>query len=478
MEVLGVEVWDKMSELAHTVFANTETWVRAGHGVSKTMSAACLAEYWFSCLGWPVVSTAPSGHQVKDLLWRQIRTNHMRAKRRLPGRRLEIEIKVDGRPDWFAYGFSTDNPERAQGPHFDNLLIIADEAAGIPTWLWTAIKGWMTNPGVRLLAIGNPNTKREDFYAAFHERLADVGTVHISCTDSPNYKAGRIVVPGLATREWVEDRAKEWGEDSAEFRMKVLGDFPADGDEKILPMDWIDAAFQFGAELAAEEAELPSEQRAALSRISKVALDVARQGKDMCALVYLAGQRIRIAKYWKQPNTNRTARDAMQWVSTLQQKPEWLIVDANAVGGGTYDTLEVIRDENREVFKTAFGACKLAALDWSSSPDEPARYCWKVDELYGRLRNRLDPKKPRQERLALPTDAELAAVGLTRKMLTAQLNARKFQYDERNRIKVETKKELRKRKKELGFGDSPDIADAIAALMHQPKQQRVALAIA
>lgn len=474
--ILGLETWEKQNEIIESVHKNKETWVRACHGVGKTMIAAMMAEYWMTARGMPVITTAPSMHQVRDLLWKAIRINRMNALRPLPGRMLESppQIKIENKPDLFALGFATDKPERAQGPHLDNLLIIVDEAAGVEDWLWTAIKGWMTNAGCRLLCIGNPNAVRNAFWKAFHERLAVVKAIHISAFDSPNVKAGKQVFPGLTGLEWVEDREAEWGVDSYEYITKVLGNFPSDGDEKVIPLDWITKAFELGEELAALERESDEEERGRLFRLSKAAMDVARAGKDKNAIVSLRGQRICINKYWKQPDINAGSKEATHWIAEQATKPQHFIVDSNAVGGGTHDNLRAYRRETPELF----GKCDVIGLDWGSSPDEPTRYINTLSELYGRLRKAFNPKTPIEDRLGLPTASELAAVGMTKELLMAQLNCRRFWYDEKNRMYVETKKMLKKRRKELGGFDSPDVGDAAAALMFIPKKQRLTLLVA
>lgn len=517
-DVLGVQPWDKMAEVLQSVLGHTEsyvvgehgliteigdeaappppglsgealkawvegwdeTYVRAGQKVSKTMGAAVAAEYWHSVTGRPFVTTAPTGRQMRNLTWRQIRVNRMKAKRRgykLPGRLLEVEVKNEPhRPDLYGYGFTAENAEGAQGLHSElGLLIIVDEAAGVSDEIWTAIKGSIEE-GCKLLAIGNPNKRRSQFRTAFFERLGTVGTVHISSLDSPNVRARKTLIKGLAGRKWCNDRKADWGEESVEYKTKVLGEFPSDADEKAIPMDYIAAAFALGEELAAQEAEMTPEEHATLCRIVKACLDVARAGGDHNALTYLAGQRIRVALYFQEPDTMQTAAKTAAWVSSqaATDKPEQLIVDIGAVGGGVHDRLREMAAEN----PAGWGECDVVELDWGRSPVEPTRYCKLVDELYGNLRHRLNPKTPIEERLGLPTEAELLAVGLTREKFAAQLNARKADYDETNKFKVETKKQLRKRFKELDMdGRSPDIADSVAGLMLRRKDNTVRMLV-
>lgn len=500
VEVLGFRRefwWDKPQEILQSLLREDvqEVFCRASHGVSKTFSAAAIAEWWWSARGFPVITTAPTRYQVRTLLWQQIQANRMMALKRLPGTLLPglLEVRVPEKPKWIFRGFSTDQPDKAQGVHLDDLLVILDEAAGCPDWLFTAIKGWMTNPGVKLLAVGNPNKKRTPFRAAFRERLGADGlaTIHIDAIEhSPNVLAGQVVIPGLATLEWVNDRREEWGEDSDEFQMKVRGNFPSDSEEKCLPMAWIEEAFKLGEKHAAEEAAFyeswdPDSDEPNPWRIVKSALDVARTGSDKCALTYLAGPRIKIARYWHEPDTMQTAKLSARWVEGCSRfteglseeqmkrrqlwRPEYLIVDVNAVGGGVHDRLKEIQRESPEMLTP----CKIVDLDWGGSPEDRTRSVEVVDELYQRLRYRLNPKTPESERLSLPTARELREVGMTKDQLAGQLNARSFDFDDKNRFRVESKKKLEKRLRQLGGVKSPDVADSIAALLYRPKSVRV-----
>lgn len=440
-----------------------EVWVAAGHGVGKTFFAALLAEYKFSALGHCVFSSAPTGNQVHDLLWQQgIATNRMRAEQRgykLPGRLLETDIiKVSGRPDWWAKGRSTDRPERMQGRHMDNLLILLDEVAGMVRPIINALKGFFTNPGVKMLGIGNPNADlTSPFAEACHERRGEVGVVEIDCHECP-----------FVPQTWIDARKKEWGEKSLEYITKVLGRWPADSEKKAIPWDWILAARDFWYDPRHSEEE---------ERIRCLGLDVAREGDDQNSLSYLKGQRIYIWRYWKQPRTDRTAREVFNDIRGLRLKPRALCVDANAVGGGVVDNLMALWETEHY----AVGDCELVPVDWSGSandvefqdPDGTVRrikqYHRKIAELYWKLRERFNPEADPETRWALPPDEVLQAMGipLTFDQIAAQLNARKYWVNDYNLIQLESKKELRKRKI-----SSPDVGDSIALLCAEPEEDQ------
>ena len=154
-DVLGLDPWRKQVEILEAVRDHSRVTVRACHGVGKTFIAAGTGLWWL--LAFPnavVVTTAPTGRQVKELLWREIRRMHRKSRQVLPGDVRETSVKVSD--DVYALGFSTDESDRFQGFHSRHLLIIVDEASGLPESIYESIDGCLTTIGSHLLLIGNP----------------------------------------------------------------------------------------------------------------------------------------------------------------------------------------------------------------------------------------------------------------------------------------------------------------------------------
>ncbi len=103
-------------------------------------------------------------------------------------------------------GFSTDSPERMSGISGANLLFILDEASGIPEPIFEAVEGNRAG-GAKVIMFSNPTSTSGTFYEAFHRKRNFWHTIHISAEESPNVTGGQISIPGLATAEWVEEKA-------------------------------------------------------------------------------------------------------------------------------------------------------------------------------------------------------------------------------------------------------------------------------
>lgn len=243
-EELNVDPIDYQCEISQSL-ANPSVdavAVRSGNGVGKSFIAAC-ATIWFTYSFFPslCVTTAPTWTQVENILWREVASRFARAPQ-LGMKSLKTKFELE--PDQYAMGLSTDQPERFQGLHSPNILVIIDEASGVDDTIFHAIEGLTTSAHVKVLLLGNPTQLSGEFYDAFNKRASSYKRYRISAYDSPNVRAGQIVLPGLATIASIERKQKLWGKDSDLFRVRVDGDFPRTSANSLFPLDWILSAMQ------------------------------------------------------------------------------------------------------------------------------------------------------------------------------------------------------------------------------------------
>ncbi len=266
-------VWPKMEEVCNSVRDKNKTCVYAGHGVSKSYSASRLA-IWFLVVFGPkatVITTAPSNDQVENILWREISVAFNGAKYKLGGHltKTKLDMGVDADPPegkWFAYGFAT-TPDtvtgeatRFQGYHNDHVLIIFDEAAGIMPQIWRAAEHLLTTEEAeseavshwRWLAIGNPTSPYGQF--AQCEDDPDWNLITISVKDTPNYKQGKLVIPGLSGRKYEKTIREKYGVNSNMYKVRIEGKKPLFGEGTYL------GKFMSAAEESGHIKELPINQ--------------------------------------------------------------------------------------------------------------------------------------------------------------------------------------------------------------------------
>ncbi len=240
-DVLKVSLWSKQKEVLAALPDNRRVAVKSGNGLGKGFSAAA-AVLWFLYCHDPaiVLSTAPTFRQVRHILWRQIRRLYRPAREVLAGKMLDTRWELA--EDRYAMGLSAESADEFQGFHSPNMFIVVDEAEGVSDEIYEAIEAIMTAADPRLLLIGNPTTVSGAFHRAFHQERHLYHTITISALDSPNVVAGKVVVPGLTSAKWVQERKETWGEENPIYRARVLGEFPDQAEDTLIRLSDIEGA--------------------------------------------------------------------------------------------------------------------------------------------------------------------------------------------------------------------------------------------
>ena len=224
-EVLGVspDPW-QVDFLTHIATGKRRISVRSGHGVGKS-TAASWAMLWFLFLRFPVkvVVTAPTSSQLYDALFAEVK----RWVKQLPPMLAEqLDVKADrieviGAAEEAFISARTsraEQPEALQGVHSDHVMLVADEASGVPEKVFEAASGSMSGHSAVTLLLGNP-VRSSGFFYDTHNRLADDWvTMRVSCADSPR-----------VSEAYIEEMKARYGEESNAYRIRVLGEFPRSG---------------------------------------------------------------------------------------------------------------------------------------------------------------------------------------------------------------------------------------------------------
>jgi len=248
-DVLGLELTEDQHNVCKGLSTRDRVSVKSGHGVGKSCIAACLA-LWFKYTYWPsvVITTAPTERQVKQILWREIRARKANATIPLEGKPLTMHLELG--PLDYMIGISTNDAQQFQGFHSPNIMVIVDEANGYPEEMFTAIDGLLSGGERKILfQIGNPIEPSGRFFNSCNDGETLVYT--ISCLSHPNVKTGKNIIPGAVTKEWVNRMKRLWGEDSAFWSSRILGEFPKTATDTVIQLWWLEraeAAFVTGLE--------------------------------------------------------------------------------------------------------------------------------------------------------------------------------------------------------------------------------------
>ena len=243
-ERCGVKLWSKQREIIASVRDHAQTAVHSCHAVGKSFVAATTVAWWLDVhpVGEAfVVTTAPTDKQVKAVLWREINRLHTRAQ--LAGRTNLSEWYVGKELVAFGRKPADQDPTAFQGIHARYVLLVLDEACGIPKELWDAGSSIVSNEHSRTLAIGNPDDAFGEF-AANCRASSGWNVIHVGYRDTPNFTEEHvepIVRDSLISPRWVDERAKKWGVGSAIFTSKCEGQFPLEGTSGVIPYAWASA---------------------------------------------------------------------------------------------------------------------------------------------------------------------------------------------------------------------------------------------
>jgi len=413
---LGEHLWSAQREIAASVVEHRHTAVPSCHASGKSHLASRLVAFWLMTRPDAfVVTTAPTWSQVASIIWRYVSELH--AKSKLPG-----TITLDAQWRWsdgrlVALGRKPADDDQAafQGLHARHLLVVIDEASGVPKALWDAAESLATNPAARILALGNPDSPASVF--------ADVcapgsgwNVIRVDAFSTPAFTGEKVparLLELLVSPTWVEERRKRWGETSPLYVAKVLAEFP-DSDENALISPTLIRA--------AQDRELPPGVDP-----GRYGCDIARSGRDETMIYRHHDGVVRLEHRSHGADLMQTTGEIAR---LLRANPKVsAIVDVIGLGAGVFDRL---REQGLPV--TAFNASERA---WR--PDKfanrRAEAWWATREAF--IDGELDLD---------PDDDELAA----------QLGAVRFGIDSRGRILIEGKDQMRKRSL-----PSPDRADAL-----------------
>lgn len=431
-------LWSKQREIARALQLNRYVAVPACHGPGKSFLAAGLAAWWIDTHkpGTAfVVTTAPTTPQVKAILWREIGRAHADAG--LAGRvTLDARwmLPIGGRDELVAFGRKPAVATRRrkgsepvlevaafQGIHAEHVLVILDEAAGIPRALFDAADTLATSAGSKVLAIGNPDDPQSGFADACKPGSGWT-VIPISAFDTPAF-TGEAIPPELAallvSQEWVQERRTRWGEGSPLWQAKVEGTFPDAAEDTLISASWI---------LEAQQRELDGLEPGTWG------LDVATSGTDETCLYRQRGGVVRLAHAARKDETMETTGKVVRVLKAGKGAGAKLpiAVDKIGVGSGVWSRLREQGYDARGFDAAGRPSTKLAQREFVN---RRAEAWWTVRELFREGLVDLDPDDDR---------------------LAAQLGSIKYHVRSDGRILIESKDDMRER----GM-PSPDRADAV-----------------
>lgn len=257
--ILGIELEDVQVEIAENIRDYDRFACRSGHRIGKSWCLSAIMLWLYCC--WTdarVFFTNATERQINEVNWIEIRRalansgvclSCKKKNKSLPSTQQHLRIMapcphsaiIDGKCSDRAQGglhsndfrqitgFTAKDAEATAGLAGENIFFLADEASGVKDQIFIAIEGNRAG-GAKLALFGNPTVNDGEFYEAFYSKQLDEAagtgfykTMTVSSRSTRNCREGRVVVKGLATNDWCDEKLREWGADDAQYIVRVLG---------------------------------------------------------------------------------------------------------------------------------------------------------------------------------------------------------------------------------------------------------------
>jgi len=412
---LGAELDPWQRDFFEVIPHTRKVSIAAGHGVGKSTALCFLCLHTllfeFPCKG---VITAPSSAQLYSALWADLKMwiEHLPEvlKDSIEYTQDIIRLKEAPNESFIRAAVARiDQPDALQGVHAQSgiVLLIVDEAAAVHERNFESAYGSLSQENAKMILIGNPTRNSGYFYETFHRVKDEWTNFQVSCLDSPR-----------VSQSYINEMRNLYGEDSAMFKVRVLGEFADEEEAGFISPSIIRSAI--GRDIEASP-----------SAPIIWGLDVARMGRDKSALCKRQGGVIlEKVKTWKKLDLMSLAGEIMNEFENTQPEKQCqeLLIDSIGIGAGIFDRIAEI------------GIIPCRGINVSES-SALVNECGNLRaELWYKAREFFEKKTCK-----IPDDPELVK----------ELSAPRYKFDSRGRYLIESKDEMRKRGER-----SPDLADA------------------
>ena len=442
-------------EILNALAERRKVSVRGPRGLGKT-ALMSISVLWFAITrdaagaDWKVPTTASTGVQVQKFLWPEIHKWARSLRWDVIGREpfdtrrelLQFNIKLGYGS---AFAINPDEPGHMEGAHADELFYIYDESKLVSDAMFDATEGAFSTAGMDdgtnayAMAMSTPGEPLGRFYDIHAKRpgLEKWWTRHVTLEET--------IAARRVTQEWVDEHAMLWGSTSAMFRNHALGEFASSNSDGVIPLSWVEAAFDrwralyvVDGQMTGQHREHSQGTRAVLKpgeKLHTIGVDVALGGEDVTVFALRQGNTIVELRRYPFDDDTTVISGKVMGIQRAHGNPK-AIVDAVGVGAGVFNE---IRAEGLPVSGFVGGA-GTKRHDLTGEFGFTRKRSWS----YWNLREMLDPNNDCD--VALPPDDRLMG----------DLVAPKYKEMAGGRLQVESKDEIKKR-----IGRSPDDGDAV-----------------
>ena len=168
-QALGASPTEQQWQASRELVKTRRVSIRSGHGTGKSAFMAWTILWALVCYHpVKVPVTAPTGHQLSDVLWAELA---MWWRKMPPDLMAEFEwaaerfYRKDVPQEAFAAARTSrpEKPEALQGFHAENVVFVIDEASGIPDEVFQVAEGALSTDGAFVVMAANP-TRMDGYF--------------------------------------------------------------------------------------------------------------------------------------------------------------------------------------------------------------------------------------------------------------------------------------------------------------------------
>ncbi len=446
-------IWQGQQRILKSLVDNKRTTVPSGHSTGKSAIAAGITWWWlFTRFKSRVIVTAPTYRQLMTVYYAEVNKwyNNSALKDLNMFECMANFLRVNDKDlakEWYMLPISPSTADGLQGQHGDksqdvrsvmkqlgieeikddsdikavieslknhstnkesddNLLIIIDEGSGVSQEIMEVLEG---TDYTRLVIFGNMTKNTGMFYDSVYRSKGQFNVIRLSSYDSP-----------FMSYEQIEYMEKRYGKDSNVVKVRLKGEAPDQENDTIISRELLEKYINY----------VPIEDKILNSKEIQIGVDVARFGDDSTIMYVKQGNYIIEEIKLDKKDTMQTANRVARIVNEYSQNDIVAKIDGVGVGGGVIDRLAELQFPNLNIIEIQNNARAFNENE----------YCNAITEMFYEFNEFL-----KRGFVSMPDDSELIE----------DLAGRKYEFDSKGRLRIESKDEFKKR-----FGRSPDKGDA------------------
>lgn len=266
--VLGFEPWARQREIIEALRDHPRVAALSGQKTGKTRLAAAAALWFYGTVpSGRVFLVAPRAPQIQNIIWPEVSQLHRGSGRCLECRTdapegprpcphagpLDGDMStlattgLRGTPDGRTIVAVTAKTIEALAGYSGPQLWIIDESSGVEDHVFDVIDGNGLGGGLKALYLGNPTKNKGRMFEIFNspKRVAGYVRVQMSSVEAAAARDRQGRSFGfLAKQTEIDERRELWGEESALYKVRVLGQYALNEDGAVFSVTAIAEAIE------------------------------------------------------------------------------------------------------------------------------------------------------------------------------------------------------------------------------------------